>query len=628
MKLDAVRVQRWRNFIDSGWVPADASVTCLVGKNEAGKSAFLEALYRLNPAYARNSGVDVDLDYPRWRKVQDRKTANLTEVEFVTASFLLDQEDVDALAAHGAFPVGSKIELGRRYDGLLTLRFEVDEAEAVKELIAAAGVKVSSFPTSLEGLVGYAKDSGRDDLKPVATKARKLRSAITDTSQKLFDAVRERVPTFFYFSDYSRLEGDIDLTDITSRAVDKLEDHERTALALLGLVDASAKELTAESIEKRLAELEAAASEVSRQVFAYWTQNRHLHVQFHTRSELVRDARGMPTIEHRYLNIRLLDRRHDMTTNFETRSSGFRWFFSFIVAFDPFRDRKDVVVLLDEPGLSLHGKAQSDFLRFIDEQLAPTAQVMYTTHSPFLVAPSRLERVRVVEDHTSEENRDLGAVVSTEAYSRDADTLFPLQAALGYDLAQNLFIGAAEHLVVEGTTDLVYLDTMSEHLAATGRIGLDERFSVVPVGGIQNVPTFVALLGAHVDVSVLVDSSTKGMQRITNLIEKDLLPKSRFVTVGQVTKTSDADIEDLFDPAEYVKLYNAAFSENVKVSDLDGNGPVIKQLERLRGKSFDHGKPATQLLTRRDDVLGKLSDSTLDRFEQLFQLLNGTLPAR
>ena len=65
MKIKSFRVTNFRNIIDSGVIKVDPSVTCLVGKNEAGKSGLLEALYRLNPAY--ESRFDVQDQYPRWR---------------------------------------------------------------------------------------------------------------------------------------------------------------------------------------------------------------------------------------------------------------------------------------------------------------------------------------------------------------------------------------------------------------------------------------------------------------------------------------------------------------------------------------------------------------------------------
>lgn len=113
----------------------------------------------------------------------------------------------------------------------------------------------------------------------------------------------------------------------------------------------------------------------------------------------------------RYLDVRVRDTRHGYTANFTQRSSGFQWFFSFLAAFSEFEKRgHGVIVLLDEPALNLHGQAQADFLRFINERLAANSQIIYATHSPFMVAPSHLERVRIVED----KGMDAGSVVSQD----------------------------------------------------------------------------------------------------------------------------------------------------------------------------------------------------------------------
>lgn len=151
---------------------------------------------------------------------------------------------------------------------------------------------------------------------------------------------------------------------------------------------------------------------------------------------LVGDSATVPTqdgqkVVHRYVDIRLNDLRHQATTNLDRRSAGFRWFFSFIAGFSEFeRDDANVIVLLDEPGLNLHAKAQGDFVRFIDERLAAGNQVLYTTNSPFMVEPTKLHRVRLVEDRSSRQNPDLGASISRDVLSVHGDTIFPLQGAL------------------------------------------------------------------------------------------------------------------------------------------------------------------------------------------------------
>jgi len=79
-----------------------------------------------------------------------------------------------------------------------------------------------------------------------------------------------------------------------------------------------------------------------------------------------------------------------------------------------------------------------------------------------------------------------------------------------------MFVGP-KNLLVEGTSDLTYLTVVSDHLEAQGRTALDERWRILPCGGVQNIPTFVALIGPHLEVSVLIDSGTQGAQRLTEL---------------------------------------------------------------------------------------------------------------
>ena len=92
-------------------------------------------------------------------------------------------------------------------------------------------------------------------------------------------------------------------------------------------------------------------------------------------------------------------------------------------------ENRNLLLLLDEPGLNLHAMAQKDFLRFIDERLAPRHQVIYTTHSPFMIDLDRLGSVRTVQDMD-----DRGTVVSDDVMVHDSETVFPLQVAMGYQL--------------------------------------------------------------------------------------------------------------------------------------------------------------------------------------------------
>ncbi len=223
------------------------------------------------------------------------------------------------------------------------------------------------------------------------------------------------------------------------------------------------------------------------------------------------------------------------------------------------------MILLDEPALTLHGRAQADFLRFINERLATVGSVIYTTHSPFMVETGKLERTRIAED----QGPDKGAVVNQEPMTVASDSLFPLQAALRYDIAQHLFIGDT-NLLVEGPSDLLYLDLIGRRLSAEGRSALDERWRILPAGGSSNIPAFVSLIGRELDVTVLVDSGTEGAGRLDAAMAAGRLKKSRLVRVGEVTKTTYSDVEDLFTVPDSLALYNHAFASNVKEKDLLG----------------------------------------------------------
>ena len=642
MKLISARATLFRNIVDSTPVAIDPSVTCLVGKNESGKTAFLESLYFLKPAYPAEASVGITRDYPRWRKVRDEREGDLRRVFPIEAVFQVEEHEVSHLSDLIKIPLPETIQIKvrRAYDSKPDFEVVIPESDLVRVLIENSQLPealnnqlkaISSLSECRSIAETYISliDKRSKDAKNIAecldfiTRSESVLGG--RFSEEELNGIYNLLPRFFYFSEYSPLKGRINLTDLLKKPRENLKDYEHTALALLQLAGVKGPEFMEEDFEVRIAELEAAANEISRQIFEYWTQNQDLIVNLAGDSETVSTPQGQSVV-HRFVDIRLNDLRHQMTTNFETRSSGFQWFFSFIVAFSEFENDPNLIILLDEPGLGLHAKAQSDLLRFIEERLSSNSQVIYTSHSPFTVNPKHLERARLVEDLSSRENPDIGAKITSDVMSVRKDTLFPLQAALGYDLAQNLFVGGY-NLIVEGPSDLIYLLLLSERLEELGLTALDPKFTIVPVGGADKIPTFIALLGSHVDITVLVDEALSQHPRIQHMMEHGLLAVSQLVAVSQVTQSPRSKLEDLFTPGEYLHMYNGAFSDDIKVADLSGNDSILEKIERKRGSGFNHLRSALALLRNRDAYLNKLTNSTLNRFEQLFVLLNKTLPS-
>ena len=649
MKLKKVRICKFRNFLDSGEVPIEPDITCIVGKNESGKTALLHAVYRLNPARP-NVQFSILNHYPAWIEKRDRlRGIDQKQVVPIMCTFELEDVDIGKIEDQfGPQSIKSKeISFGRRYNGELVCQVDMDEGKVISHLLDSVdptpeitslseASTIDELNQAISDLESAQNGKASDDTIPESDEiegtlkqtlvnlrerenstldGKSLIGAVTDFAQQL-------LPKFLYFNEYSKLPYSCEIQRILKTDRKELNDSELTARALLNMAAADDDYLLNPDYERRKRELENVANTLTSDVLKYWSQNPELRVQPDINQKTVEDTEGRHSVLDE-LKLRIWDQRHSLSLPFDEHSSGFRWFFSFLAAFSEYEYAEEpIVILLDEPALNLHARAQADFLRFIEERLSPKCQVVYTTHSPFMIQPGFLHRVRLIEDH----GQDIGAKVTLDVLSTDPDTLFPLQGALGYDIAQNLFI-APNNLVVEGTSDFTYLDLISRHLESfTGCTPLDDSWTIIPVGGVDLIPTFIALLGIHLNLGVLIDSSKGGNQKISRLSNQGYIVSSNIVTIGQILNRSQADIEDLFDPRDYLDLYNGAFGKKLSASVLNGNDPIVKQIARAEGiDNFDHGKPADFLLRNRDTIFPNLKQETIDNFDSLFKKLNSLL---
>lgn len=654
MKLKKVHIKEFQSIRDSSEFEV-GDVTCLVGKNEAGKTAVLKALYRLNPLVERDGVFSVTDDYPRW-EVEDYRMAveakQRQPATVVTATFELDDEDArELVAALGTKALRSRLfTLSKGYEKGSRFVWQFDKAAALEHLATEAQLtpehatliaKCTTIPEILKVLGGIEPSELITRFTAVMQEAQQAKGL----EQHAFDKyIRPRIPKFLYFDEYYQLAGCENIEKLMQRKQeDKLAPADLPLLGLINLARLKLEDLINPARTRDLKNrLEGSGNFLTQRIIKYWSQNRYLNIRFDVRNARKEDPAGMR--EGTNIWGEIYDTKHRVTTELGTRSKGFVWFFSFLAWYSDVKQKNQpVILLLDEPGLTLHAKAQEDLLRYFDAEVQGHHQLIYTTHSPFMVDPRHFERVRIVQDLSIDTDAELpmekqGTKVMTDVLEASGDSLFPLQGALGYEIYQTLFIGP-NSLIVEGASDLLYIEAMRALLEGKSRTGLGQEWTITPVGGADKVPTFVALIGAQksLNVATLIDIQMKDRQAIDNLYKRKLLHKKKVLTFADFTGGQEADIEDMFDLDFYLSLVNAEFAADlarpVTRADLDAAIPrVVARLERhfsanptKTGVKFNHYRPARYLSENLSALKSSISESACGRFEEAFKRLNALL---
>lgn len=562
MRLTRARVQNYRSVLDSGEFEIEQLKTILVGPNEAGKTVLLKALQQLNKP-DDVPGFEALRDYPR-SLYNDITTGSVdpSKVTVVTGYFELDDSDKALLPNEFK---GCTYKLYRNLDnkGYHTLEnapakitFK-DIKTDLARLVAHLDSNYTSSATIAEGAIDPKKPSeqyktlttGWYDFSEISgDKATKLKewldnvipyveegnekeetrhSSLLEKVQfnnkhdEVLKILDERTPVFILFNNYFRVQPSIHLEHLAHRTENKILDDEYydygnlCLLKLLGFTprqlsdlgktqspaaNSSAAALKAykDALDTRSYQLNAASVRLTNEIRTIWMPN----------PDRPEADKLKVTADGQYLKVVVED---DLGVDIELdqRSEGFQWLVSFFVVFfaEAMDKHKNAILLLDEPGMSLHGLKQRDFRDTIS-RLAEKNQTIYTTHSPFLVGPDELDIVRVVEM----KNRKEGTKVHLTLSSSDPAGLLPLQEALGYDLAQSLF-AQQRNLVMEGITDYWYFEATAQLLAAGKVETFNDKIALVFANSAGKVVYYATILYAHnLKVAALLDSDAAGDQ--------------------------------------------------------------------------------------------------------------------
>ncbi len=287
------------------------------------------------------------------------------------------------------------------------------------------------------------------------------------------------------------------------------------------------------SKEERSILLQSASGSLTKQFKEWWKQG-----EYKFRFEADGD----------YFRIWVSDSVRTDEVGLELRSTGLQWFLSFYLIFlvESQEEHKDAILLLDEAGLTLHPMAQKDLAKFFNS-LSESNQIINTTHSPFIVDTSNIDKCRVV--YADKE----GFTVCASDLRKGDDTLneksiYAVHAAMGLSVSDALLQGC-QPVIVEGPSDQHYFNAIKSLLVREKAIAPKQEIVFVPSGGVKGISGIVSILGGKNDKLpfVILDSDSSG-QGAKKKLESGLYAgcKERILEVGKFIDIDHAEVEDLF----------------------------------------------------------------------------------
>jgi len=281
------------------------------------------------------------------------------------------------------------------------------------------------------------------------------------------------------------------------------------------------------------------------------------------------------------------------------RSAGVRWFLSFYLQLQSMKlsdNQVDQILLIDEPGNSLHARAQEDVLR-VFEDIRDTIQIIYTTHSPYLLNVHEVQRLLAVQRADEEdETSDTRIFTPHELHAASSDTLSPLYTLMGVNFSDQSAIKKENNVILEELSAFYYFKSFF-NLCNSKQ---DVHF--LPANGITLVPIFANMfLGWGLEFIIVLDDETDA-RKIFNKIKKEIYFDDEDLTASHMFKIKNCHgIEDVFSPAD--------FQDHVlekKISDLNGK----KNSEYSKIKNYSKGLLALQFMQKVKD--GKIDINTLE----------------
>jgi predicted ATP-dependent endonuclease of OLD family len=418
----------------------------------------------------------------------------------------------------------------------------------------------------------------------------------------------ENIPQFDFFEDFSSLlPNKIDLEDLLSANI-HAEGYKaaQNFLLIAGLNSDFFREKNHRILKQKIENLN---SEIAIDFQDYWRQNVGKDNKIRLNFELEHYDYSVPEKSGKpYLEFWIKDRQERLYP--KQRSRGVRWFLSFYLELKAtaLQNSRYRVLLIDEPGLSLHARAQEDVLK-VFEDLKDAMQIVYCTHSPHLVDVNKLYRILAVQ--RADENDETSETVILDAKSlplASSDTLSPIYSLMGAKLNEQQYIKQKNNVIVQDTIEYYYLNAMSR------LFDLKLELHFIPAKGTEGIQILANILtGWKIDFSILLLGNGEN-RKFADTIKKRLFLGSETEADKKIkVLESYAMIEDLFSTIDFKRFI---LQKRVGITETNSEYITTNELSRtLLAASF---------LTYIQDNKIRLADfdeETQNNFKKLFGII-------
>lgn len=613
MKLIKFKVLNYKSIEESEWITTQ-NITCLVGENESGKTNFLTALLKLKPA-DDNYKIDILSDYPRHRYTQEREMAD--EQKFIEAIFEFD--DV------------YKLTYTSKQENTLNADTGKEEPQPdVETTYEFKYVKIERYYDESYRVFGIEKENEIDNEEKY--------QEICKNKEKII----AMIPKFVYYASYANLSSELYLPTIIDdlkrydSLSEKSKNKAKTLKVLFDFVKLSPLEIlelgketsqskteeiiSAEQNKKKQREimLDSASANMTRSFKEWWKQGNY-KFKFSADGD--------------YFRIWVSDEIRPENIELENRSSGLQWFFSFYLVFvtENAGEHNNSIILLDEPGHTLHPMAQKDLSVFFNS-LAEKNQLIYTTHSPFLVDSMNITRTKVVySGNDGKTNVSDNLKIKKKVAQK---SIYPINTAIGITISDTMLIGT-KPIIVEGISDQIYLTYIKRILLKNSMIKYENELVFMPVDGTKNIKPVVSIITGMDEILpiILTDSDTAGKEKKKSL-EKILYSenKNKILSVEKYIhrKINDAEIEDIMDEQLLTDAFNREFHSEQEDFEFDEDNPIsiVQQMEKFAKEneiildSVWKVKIAKRYINKENIPDKKIKDKWITLFNDLLEIKN------